>query len=289
MFRSLLVNWNIRTLDKRPNKRKCIAAIHRLGRIDDKRAIARLMEMIDSMDFKTDQTVLHAIKWSLCSGKNPKVVEPLLELMEKGRWLGKRRFIADILGGLNDKRAVEPLIRELPIGNLEAICALSLLMDNRAIEPLARIFYADELYALTEVTVFGTKCIKKMEDRERHLFKSEAMKALIKFQDEKTIEPLLITLCDVDCNTRIAAASALDELGQPKWKTIINGNGDDFLQLEQSGVRCIIEKLVRLYTSQLNAALVKTDPWGDMFSVPDYQTRDNAMEGLKRIQALSLD
>jgi len=71
-----------------------------------------------------------------------------------------------------------------------------------------------------------------------------AVEALGKLRDSRAVEPLLRLLGKVSGEDRRTVARVLDELGESKWKGLIEGNTADFSRLGQTGDVRVFEPLV---------------------------------------------
>ena len=92
--------------------------------------------------------------------------------------------------------------------------ALGQVGDRRAVDPLIKAL-SDDKYGITRV-------------------REAAAKALVQLGDV-AVDPLVKTLTDPKGSVRLAAAKALQQLGQPEWVRCIRGDNDDFARLASSG------------------------------------------------------
>ena len=133
---------------------------------------------------------------------NPRALEPLLEAFNNN--LDNRdsdlATIAYSLGGIGDKRAVEPLISILTEKrkgmNLarNVVMALGMIGDNRAVEPLMAL----------------------INDKDYEV-RRESIKALGKIVDPRPVKKIIFVLLnDISEDVIIASANALGKMGYPK-------------------------------------------------------------------------
>ena len=197
------------------------AAAEALGRIKDPRAIEPLIRALsrDSYEYTRAEAA-----WALASMEDPRVigplidalsdqhpdvraaaelalarlgplsVEPLLQVLNKRGTAALRNSVVRALGGTNDPRVVEPLLRALDDAAVRDSAAIALgeLKDPRAVEPLVRT----------------------LKD-QNHSGGSSAAAALIKL-GSPSVEPLAKALNDTDQDVRRLAVIALGEIKDPQ-------------------------------------------------------------------------
>jgi HEAT repeat protein len=130
------------------------------------------------------------------------------------------------LGDLGDPLAVEPLILKAVRGyggKEEAVRALGKMGDPRAVEPLIQLLDARNSNSILHTTA----------------------EALGKLGDPRAVKPLIQLLGDGDNGVRRAAAEALAQLDEPKWKEWVKGDEGDFTRLGVSGALRAAEPLIR--------------------------------------------
>jgi len=150
-------------------------AVVALGRLKDARAIPALIEMLDTDNWKLHQDTFHALRkfgvnaipaltTALASAnprqriaiidllgatKRPDAFEPILAAFNDFD-LSVRWHAACALGQLGDRRAVEPLLNELPASDVQSasviVRALGDLGDTKVVAPLLRLLRDDELH-----------------------------------------------------------------------------------------------------------------------------------------------
>jgi len=146
-----------------------------------------------------------------------------------------RREAAERLGNIGDRRAVAPLIAALERAAdrsderfaSSVAEALGKLGDPCAVEPLIRTsehFSCSPVYAS---------------------FQETAARALGLLGDSRATKTLAtVLLPHEEGKVRRAAATALEELGEPKWHAWVKGDDRDFERLGQSGDPDAVEPLI---------------------------------------------
>jgi HEAT repeat protein len=134
---NVMLWWKLRQLrSKNPSKR--VQAVRKLSVLRDARIVAPLVAAIREADSSYYESHIEA-KQALVEIRNSQAVVPLLSFLKDENHI-VRETVAEALGNIGDKQAVEPLIDALHDWSnvrLKAIRALGKLGDNRAIEPLA--------------------------------------------------------------------------------------------------------------------------------------------------------
>lgn len=105
-----------------------------LGNLGERDAVPDLLEALGDPDLN----VKHAVAEALGKIKDPRAVEPLMEILQSDMWLQFPAAVA--LGELGDSRAIPALLPllDVPGANVPAIQALGKIGDRRALEPLCR-------------------------------------------------------------------------------------------------------------------------------------------------------
>jgi HEAT repeat protein len=135
------------------------------------------------------------------------------------------------LGFLGDCRAVNPLIELLDQRDVSADMAahaLGRLGDVRAVEPLLRVLSPTNAYNHLQVP---------------------AIDALVQLKAVHATELLIPLLADRHIDIAKRAATALAELGEPKWEKYVKGDKDD---IERLG-NCQDERIVAPLISALGS------------------------------------
>ena len=236
------------------NSNVCEAAVHLLGKLGDARAVKPLINALGARE----RYVRNAAAKALVKIGDARAVEPLINALGDGDSV-VRQVAAEGLGKLGEGRAVEPLItalggekedilHEFPLalslGLIKAMDeekdvrraaaeALGNLGDSRAVEPL----------------------IKALGDKDDGV-RWAAANALGKLGDSRAVEPVIRALGNTDRAVRRAAAEALNSLGEPKWKTLVKGDDEDWARLGASGdTRAVPVLIYCLSHHSLNARL----------------------------------
>ena len=153
----------------------------------------------------------------------PSAVEPLIGALrsEKSR---ARAAAAEALGGIEDVRAVEPLIVALEddkIANVRAGAAEALgeIKDPRAVEPL----------------------IAALQDKNPDV-RSWAAKALGEIKDPRAVEPLIVALKDKTTHVRSWVAEALGEIKDPRAvEPLIEALQDENADVRNSAAKALAQ------------------------------------------------
>lgn len=168
------------------------AAAKALCEIKDEQVITTLIGMIKDVQ-GYDNNVVRSIIESGLEKFGYQAVEPLITTIKTSSIEDVRKDSIIILGGINDTRAVEPIIAALSDGNNDirrtSASALGKLMDLRAVEPL----------------------IASLGDNNEYV-RSESAKALGRLMDPCAVEPLMTLLDDENENVRRESAVALSNL-----------------------------------------------------------------------------
>ncbi|MCK4904677.1 HEAT repeat domain-containing protein [bacterium] len=164
--------------------------------------------------------------------KDPRVIEPLIDILLKDENEHIRVSAARALGAIKDSRAVGPLITVLLDDKSEHVKhfvaeALSKIKDPRAVEPLISVLNDETLRvrnsaiaALGEIgdTRAIEPLIKILKEGDSFENRGVAAKALGKIKDPSVVEPLIAALLNDEENdfVRIGASSALGDIGDPR-------------------------------------------------------------------------
>jgi HEAT repeat protein len=184
MLKTLRSLWNIRRLGSRSYKARS-RAVEALANLNDPRAAEPLRRLLREERIVNIQDGIIAALVRLGD------VESLIGVIEETAC--GRKEIAEALGKLGDRRAVEPLIRLLAssqYARLEIAGALGQLGDRRAVEPLVRALGDSDF----EV-------------------RSGVARALVRLGDPRAVEPLIQALGSVDWSARSLVAESLPKLG----------------------------------------------------------------------------
>ena len=204
-----------------------------------------------------DPTVRRAVAEALGKLGDLCAVEPLIKALgDEVQWV--RPTVAESLGRFDDDRAIAALIGALsayddknrPHEDLRQAAARALAKVNAAhvLGPLIKAIGDQSIgYRGEAVKVLGNlgdrravpAAIKVLEDergdRNGHVRPHVAV-ALGKLADTRAVGPLIKTLGeDAYSEVRRAAAEALDALGESTWKTLVQGDDDDWSRLGASG------------------------------------------------------
>jgi HEAT repeat protein len=218
-----------------------------LARLGDKRAVEPLLRQLRSSTPWAQARIIEALG-KLGDGR---AVEPLIQYLndETGKW--RRDAVIRSLGNLRDARAVEPLVALLSDEGCrdEVAWALGKIGDRRAREPL----------------------LASLSDGEPDTrFWPAAAWALRRLDATGVYECLLAPLRSEDQRARVAAVSALGELGDPRAiDPLLN-----LLRTDPSLDRTAALALGQLKDPRATAAL------SDELTAPDIARRQAALGGL---------
>ena len=160
-----------------------------LAAMEDPRVIEPLIEALS--DPHQD---VRAVAELALARMGPLSVEPLIKVLNKKGTAALRNSAVRALGGINDPRVVDPLIKALDDAAVRDSAAIALgeIKDPRAVEPLIKILKAKD-----------------------HSGGSSVAAALIKM-GAPSVEPLAQALNDNDQVVRRLAVIALGEIKDPK-------------------------------------------------------------------------
>jgi len=230
------------TYKKDPNIRKWAADA--LGELGEKQAVAPLIAALDDQETDVKCSAAAAL------GKlgDPRAVEPLIKSLEDIlvrksaarvlQRLGKvatpgllaalehdnkdvRRYVAEILGNLEDPTAVEPLIKSLGDDDSSVrrsvATALGNLGDLRAVQPLIKLLKDGNTDAVTPLGQLGdpqaVQPLLNALSKKQHYTTQNAIKAALHKLDDAAIPYFLAALDHDDKAVRRYASEQLDRLG----------------------------------------------------------------------------
>ena len=202
-------------------------------------ALIALKPLIKALE---DETVCYRAIEALGKIDDKRAVEPLIKTLEDKEEYRYRDSAAEVLGNIGDKRAVEPLIKALEDKvdwdvRKNAASALGEIGDKRAVEPL----------------------IKALEDSDYDV-RGSAAEALGKIGDKRAVEPLIKALEDKNHYVRRYTAIALGKIGDKRAvESLIKALEDEYdsthhprTQSFYSHIRQnIIEALVKITENHL--------------------------------------
>ena len=237
-------------VDPAPSIRE--SAAKALGMIGDARATGHLIRALG------DEWEVHRAAVKALEGIGTPAVEALLRNLEFLKTIrpvyprnGVMGGVIEALGGIGDRRAVEPLMEALKdessLVREKAAAALGRIGDKRAVDPL--------IHALTD------------EDRD---VRSRAAWALGQIGDTRAVKPLVKGLTDKNYWTRQQVALALDRLG---WKP----RGKE----EEARYLCAVDRLEE--AGKLGGAAA--EPLLHVLMEGDEETQWVAAEALKSVGA----
>lgn len=211
-----------------------VSAASILGNINDPRAVAPLIEVLKKKASAEATEEEKANVASIRSGAaaaltviGPAAVEPLISILESPTQDEETRIqVISILGGIGDKRSVEPLIAALKEDSKKSIrsssaASLGLLIDRRAVPALiAALKDEDVVTRANAAASLGTIKDKRatqplidviMDETEREKIRSAAIGSLGTIKDTLALDPLVKILIDEyeKEGIRKSAASAL--------------------------------------------------------------------------------
>ena len=209
-------------------------AARALAEIGDERAIRPLIAAGGRAIYNSEEQ--QAVAQALLSFGG-RVVEPLCEqlgldqdwFMAKPGQDSAIAFAVNLLGQLQDKRAVEPLIRlflQNPVLREETAAALAILGDSRAVSTLVKALEKGQipppdLADNGRAAVF--RALGELQDeqaieplvaafwRDLHL-RTPILEALARFDDPRALQPLVDSLLSHDAERRRLAAEALQTI-----------------------------------------------------------------------------
>jgi HEAT repeat protein len=104
---------------------------------------SKKVEKLSSENYKEKDKAFKII----CGMSNPKIIDPLLNVLEKEKYSYFGYMIVEVMGRFRDKRAVVPLVNllydeKVSGSNRNTICCvLAKIGDKRAIEPLLHVLF----------------------------------------------------------------------------------------------------------------------------------------------------
>ncbi len=245
-----------------------------------------------------------------------KLVQKLIKALQD-KYSDVRRNVAEALGNIGDKAAVEPLIKALQHEDSDvrryAASALGNIGDKAAVEPLIKALQDENYYvrrnAASALGNIGDKAavepLIKALHHEDSFVRSNAAEALGNIGDKAAVEPLIKALQDENYYVRRDVASALAKIGdkaavEPLIKAL--QDEDSYVRsnvasaLAKIGDKAAVEPLIKALQdedsyvrSNVASALAKI---GDKAAVEllikalqdeDSYVRSNAAEALAKI------
>ncbi len=186
-----------------------------IGLIGDKRAMSFMVDALKDADKKSE--ILYAMQ-----SMGTFAVEPLIEVLKKGDNNYNRASAAELLGGIGDSRAVEPLISALedPDKSVrsEVAKALANIGDSRAITSLHDLYKRTQGNALQALEIlrgdtYDLDELLVMLKSNNSTIKYNAFKSIRNLGDPRAVEPLISFMK----GERWDISSALNEL-DPNWR-----------------------------------------------------------------------
>ena len=179
-------------------------------------AVEALLEAVEDRD----PEVRRGAAWALGVIRNPRVVDALVSLLgdEDG---SVRSGAAWALGVIGDPRAVPSLVRSLEDGNAEvrrkAAWALGEIGDEGAVDALVRVL-EDEDQDVRRVSLLVLEKLgwKPTEEEEVRRLIAEREWDRLAGMGDVAVESLIEALSAGDSETRMKAAWALGEIGDPR-------------------------------------------------------------------------
>ncbi len=196
-------------------------AAQTLGKIKDARAVKPLIQVLKDKDRDIQRTAIESLE---------KIGEPAIEplihsLMDEDQ--NVQKFVAQILGGMGDKRAVEPLIQALknedPEVKWSVRRALLKLTDEKTVDPLIQALRDED----PNIRMFAIRLLAKIRESpiepliqalkdEDEYVRGEAVRTLGDMGDKQAMGPLMQALKDESKYVREEAAKALREIGDKR-------------------------------------------------------------------------
>ena len=246
-----------------------------LGHLGDKRAIPPLTRALGYENARVRQTAAAALatlgepKWQqwvkgddadcerLGTSSDPAAVEPLIQMLKSTRF---RHLAAEALGRIGDRRAVGALAEALDCWDTIQVYRLTGKGNLRMASDSQRTVAAQEQQSVQRRAVIA---------------------ALTKLAGQEGREQLIRVLWLGGSADRIAAATALAELGDPKWQNWVMGNAEDHQRLVNAKEPCALTALIPLLGSRHSehcAFAVRT-----LAEIGDHQAVDPLIGALCRL------
>ena len=236
------------TANEADTRRNCVQA---LGKLQDSRAVKPLINSLSDTDGAVKESAKEALKQM--AAQDPKVaqlesqknVNELIAILQQQDY--RSPYVAQVLGNLGDKQAVEPLITALKTApqadtRSNSAQALGKLQDSRAVEPLIdSLSHPDSSVtasvkgALKQLAAKNPKVVELLLPAFK-LGDDKAKAALVSIGDP-AVDPLIAVLQDTKADTqsnatptgvvssvlndtktspRFDAAEALGQIGNPR-------------------------------------------------------------------------
>jgi HEAT repeat protein len=220
-------------------------ALTALGKLGDPRAVDSL---IKALEYQFDDVRKTAAEALIMLGGS--AIPPLVNALN-GNNLDLCVRAAEVLGRLNDTRAVEPLIKALVNGNMRGGDLRK--TSAKALADLGETQWQDfvsgdsgdflRLGDSRDARVVGP--LVKVLSEGFPEFRASAAEALGKLGDQHAVDPLIKALGDNFGNVRKTAAKALADLGETQWQDLIKGDDDDFYRLAASSDPRVVDILIK--------------------------------------------
>jgi hypothetical protein len=176
---------------------------------------------------------------------DPRAVEPLTKALGDN-YNAVRLAAAAMLGKLGDGRAAGPLIRALGDNDSDVRCVAAEALGKLG-EPLWQNLVKGDTGDWQRLGDCGDKravepLIKALGDDDGRVSRAAA-EALGRLGDQAAKPSLMPLLAHSWPNVRIAASMALQQLGDSTWRSLINGDLEDFVRLGGTGQSYLVEPL----------------------------------------------
>lgn len=206
-------------------RRNCAKA---LGKLQDPRAVPILFANLSDMDGGVKESAKDALRQ--LAAQDPKIaqlesqknVKELIVILQQNDY--RSPYVAEVLGNIGDKQAVEPLITALKTATQTdtrraSVEALGKLQDSRAAKPLIdSLSKADGSVRESAKTVLKQLAAKdpNVVDLLLPAFKKgdDTAKDVLVSIGDPAVDPLIAALKDTE--TRSNAAEALGQIGNPR-------------------------------------------------------------------------
>ncbi|MBW4519618.1 MAG: HEAT repeat domain-containing protein [Scytolyngbya sp. HA4215-MV1] len=206
------------------------SAIAALGNLPDPRTVSTLTDTLSDPDPTIQQKSKDALKQlvtqdpQVAQMASKKDVKGLITILEEKDY--RSSYVAELLGKLGDKQAVEPLIDTLktapkPILRQSAAIALGTLGDERAAQPLINSMKDKD----SGVKESAGKALKQLAAKDPKIVDQllpglkqgdEIAKAALISLGEPAVDPVIGVLQDLDTSARSHAIEVLEKLGNPR-------------------------------------------------------------------------
>lgn len=206
------------------------SAIVALGNLPDPRSVSLLTSVLSDPDLTVQQSAKDTLKKLVTQDpqvaqlESKKDVKGLVALLEEKDY--RAAYVAELLGKLGDKQAVEPLIEILktapqPTLRQSAAVALGTLGDGRATQPLITALKDKD----SSVKASVGKSLKQLAAKDPNvveqllpgLRKGDAIaKEALGNLGEPAVDPVIGVLKDLDINAQSHAIDVLEKLGSAR-------------------------------------------------------------------------